>query len=266
MTNMKKTAVALVGVMSMVGLSQASQIITHHTFDSSTAADNGYLGPTVYNNLVSIDSTAKVGAGSMRLDGTASRLTFNNSIAPSLSESPQFTLMFWAYREVDTLVNENDRGFLYADQYDNNLRLTSLGGVDTLQIYAEGVNGLNTGVVSKSSLLNSIETWVHIGVQYDLTASTLDVFINGTQSGGSINISAFDDVTFNEFRIGTYGAVNSFVGLIDDFAVVKGNLTSQQWTDIASGQSVSSVIPEPATMGLFGGMAAVLLFLRRLSC
>jgi hypothetical protein len=87
--------------------------------------------------------------------------------------------------------------------------------------------------------------------------------VNGVQSGGAIGISTWNDVTFGGFLLGYNGSVNAFTGLIDDFAVVKGNLTGAELTAIAGGQSVTSVIPEPATLGLFGLTAAVLLVIRR---
>lgn len=235
-----------IGVVILIsGSVQAGTILAYHSFDTDTDSDAGTLSTTVYETNVGITNVSKIGSGSMYLNQTDSRLTWSLSDAALLSDTPQFTMMFWAYRTADNLVSSGDREFIYADAYDNNLRLENISGTDTLRIYAEADNGNNTGVFSKSSLLNTVGTWVHVGVQYDLTAGTLDVFMNGVKSGSALNISTFDDVTFGDFRIGAYGSVNAFTGLIDDFAVVKGNLTSQEWTDIAGGQSVYSVLTPP---------------------
>lgn len=258
--NIRKTVLSA-GIILMSVTSQSAVLLDYHTFDTATTAtDGGTVNPTLYATGVSISSTAKVGAGSLALNGTSSsRLVYDAASAAKLSDGPQFTIMFWAQLAATPTGSQ----FFYMDEYDNNLRVASSSGTTTMSIYAEGDNGVNTGVAPKSSLFTTLNTWHHVGIQYDLTAGTLDVFMDGVKSGSSLNISGFDDVSFNAFHIGQYAGQSAINGLIDDFAVVKGNLTSAEWASIAGGQSVVSVVPEPATLGLCGVSVFVAALFRR---
>ncbi len=262
-SNVKRLIAVTVSMMAVASFVHASVIVTYCSFDSSTSqVDAGTLVPILYPTLVSITNTAKVGAGSLKFDATTSRVSMSAGNAALLSDTPQFTVMMWAYRTADNLPNSGSE-MLWADQSDNYLRLTGTATTDNLYFRGTADNASFTGPTSFSSLLNPLRTWRHIAIQYDLTAGTITRYLNGAQSGGAINISTWDDVTFGGFLLGYNGSVNAFTGLIDDFAVVKGNLTSEELAAIAGGQSVSSVIPEPATLGLLGLAAAVVLVIRR---
>ena len=182
-----------------------------HADGSNGANNNTFLDSSSNNFTVTRVGSTTQGTfspfsqtGWSNFIGTGNYLSFSSNAAFSLGTG-DFTIEFWVY---PTAAFSTTRFFS-----------TSTGGIaiypnNTGNILVD-VFGVSTKITSSSTV--SINTWTHIAVAR--SSGTTTVYINGISGGSASDTTNYSNAGL---YIGTDNGINSYVGYISNFRMVKG--------------------------------------------
>lgn len=221
----------------LVGYWDFEELAGNTVFDSSTFGNDGQLTGATRT------TTGKIGRG-LNFDGTGG-VTVPNS--PSLDSLPGgFTMSAWikpsSYPDFTTIFFKTDRfNLIHQLHFQVDGRLTtvinqaaSLGGYEAF-----------TGNVIP------LDDWTYVAWTYDETTSR--VYINGTE----VQSAPFSDPWVGNTRplqIGQHNQlpISHFQGMIDEPRIYRGALTRDEILNDMNPPPPGPVIPEPASLILFG--------------
>jgi len=178
----------------------------------------GILDGTMKNNLETVadakisTSVVKYGSGSMYFDGTGDYLTAPASPNNNLNIG-DFTIEFWVYRanltgDVDIVGCGNSTTTGYQ------VRIKGTTGYAQFLVVGGATITTTTGI--------SATTWTHIAIVR--SGTTVKIYINGTDGGGSGTVGNSGTVTTELLVVGAnrYDYSNTLNGYMDDVRITKG--------------------------------------------
>lgn len=150
----------------------------------------------------------------------------------------------------DGILNVNDGATLNATGF---IRM-SVGADDSSVLTIDG-GIINTGLIRANASENATELQIHNG-----GLLSVDTF-STTANNSWLNTNAVITISEGTFRIDNENDVDELAGMITDGAIV---ITGSSYTlDLDGTDTVLTVIPEPATLGLIAIAGMSILFVRR---
>jgi len=196
---------------------------------SGTRVDSHGSNDLTDNNTVG-QATGIQGNGADFEDSNSEYLSITDASQSGLGLTGDFTISAWVKPE-SILPGDGNRPIVDKNNC-YSLRLERFTGTfnNNIVLIIWGTSGICR---FKSTTQLSVGTWYHIVASFDASASSMEIYINGTEEGVSVNTGATNVRTLTEFfSIGgtDYMPFDSFDGIIDEVGVWNRILTSSEAT------------------------------------
>jgi hypothetical protein len=262
---MKKRLALLIGLMLLFVSSAGAALIAHLTFDDTltNSVSSDYGAVSVGSGTPQYSADAKYGKSLLFTNpqGGANAVNKLNILDGGDWSSGSSSWTFSAWLKPTTLTGTTQDVFSagsaavpnYATYFD-----FRNGSINTYY-NDDGVTAAqNAGTVAWGGAAGD---WYRLTVVFDAASKTVKEYRdNNDELGGLVLLKTsaanyYTPTTLTNFMLGaSSGGKYGFQGYMDDVRIY----------DTALSQSEVDVIPEPATIGLFGTAAGLLLLLRRL--
>lgn len=199
---------------------------------SGTRVDAHGANDLADNNTVT-SATGKVGDAADFEDANSEYLSITDAAQTGLDITGDFSFNFWVNFESDPDTNDACPIGKYGGAGTRSYLLQYIGGGWRVVI---STNGTAEGVTTTVAHAVSTATWYNIGATYDVSAGTLEIFVNGSSIGtGTGGPTSIADVA-GAFNLGRNAAGgNYFDGLLDQVGVWTKLLSSTEMTDLYNG-------------------------------
>ena len=202
--------------------------------------------------------------GGLYFDGSraSAQLPSADAITAGMNEANDFSIAMWVNPEGAQQAN--------ARLVESSGNTVTLGGYRLSMAATVLEFRASNGLIMSGDTVTA-DTWNLVVLRYDaLGVATLNVLTAGDAvdaafvTGNSAISAASGDISYVVDLRTIFGvrnantAENEFKGSMDDIMFFSGTLTDQEVSDM-----YTTVIPEPATLGLVAGMGGALLFIRR---
>lgn len=190
--------------------------------NSTTFTDVSPMPKTITRNGDTIISTAqsKWGSGSGYFDGSSDYLSFPYAEFNFLTNTTtSFTINGWVYQ-----TNTNYRCIVqHGDNGQNLPSLTFLALQSGTLCAAIGRTDINGALISESTTAIPLNQWVHVACCYNVSTSTLNVFLNGVKGSDGIKSEGTFSSPTTDVQIGAYISNCSFSwsGYMQDLCITK---------------------------------------------